>query len=138
MGKGFSWNKFTVGGNLCKDPDMRYTPGGTAVATLRVAATSSVKEKDQWKDETLFINVVLFGKSAENAAQYLTKGSSVLVEGRLRERNWESEGQKKTAMEVIANDIKYVGGKKDSNGSSSGSGSSHNAPMPEVTGLEEM
>src|SRR5208283_5171782 len=115
----------------------RYTPGGTAVATLRVAATSSVKEKDQWKDETLFINVVLFGKSAENAAQYLTKGSSVLVEGRLRERNWESEGQKKAAMEVIANDIKYVGGKKDSNGSS-GSGSSHTATVPEVTGLEEM
>ncbi len=116
------FNRIILIGNLTKDPDVRYTPGGTPVTTLSVAVNSRYKQGDEAKEEVLFIDAVVFGKQAESCGQYLNKGNPVLVEGRLRERRWEYEGQKKSKHEVIANNVRFLP-KKDTR-QSSGAGSS--------------
>ena len=105
------YNKIILIGNLTKDPELRYTPQGTPVATLRMAVTTKYRQSDEMKEETLFIDVVVFGRQAETSSQYLSKGSPVLAEGRLQERRWESEGQKRSKCEVIARDIRFLGRK---------------------------
>ncbi len=102
------FNKIILIGNLTKDPELRYTPQGTAVASFRIAVNSKIKQQGELKDETLFIGVVVFGKQAESAGQYLSKGRSVLVEGRLQERNWEKDGQKHSRMEVVASSVRFL------------------------------
>lgn len=107
------FNRVILIGNLTKDPEIRYTPGGTPVATLGLAVNSRTKSADGGtKEETLFIEAVVFGKHADNCGQYLTKGRPVLVEGRLRERRWEYEGQKKSKMEVVASNVHFLGSKQ--------------------------
>ncbi|MCX5716820.1 MAG: single-stranded DNA-binding protein [Nitrospirae bacterium] len=102
------FNKIILIGNLTKDPELRYTPQGTAVASFRIAVNSKIKQQGELKDETLFIGVVVFGKQAESAGQYLNKGRSVLVEGRLQERSWEKDGQKHSRMEVVASSVRFL------------------------------
>jgi single-strand DNA-binding protein len=102
------FNRIILIGNLTKDPDVRYTPGGTPVTTLSVAVNSRYKQGDDAKEEVLFIDAVVFGKQAESCGQYLSKGNPVLVEGRLRERKWEYEGQKKSKFEVIASNVRFM------------------------------
>ncbi|MDP3049318.1 MAG: single-stranded DNA-binding protein [Thermodesulfovibrionales bacterium] len=102
------FNKIILIGNLTKDPELRYTPQGTAVASFRIAVNSKIKQHGELKDETLFIGVVVFGKQAESAGQYLSKGRSVLVEGRLQERSWEKDGQKHSRMEVVASSVRFL------------------------------
>ncbi|MFA4830130.1 MAG: single-stranded DNA-binding protein [Thermodesulfovibrionales bacterium] len=102
------YNKVILVGNLTKDPELRYTPQGTAVASFRIAVNSKIKHQGEFKDETLFISIVVFGKQAENVGQYLSKGKSVLVEGRLQERRWESEGQQRSKFEVVANSVRFL------------------------------
>jgi single-strand DNA-binding protein len=98
-------------GNLTQDVDLRYTAGGTAVANMRIAVGSKYKSGEEWKEETLFIDVVVWGKQGENASQYLSKGRQVLVEGRLQERSWESDGQTRKKTEIVARSVKYLGNK---------------------------
>ncbi|HMK55704.1 MAG TPA: single-stranded DNA-binding protein [Dissulfurispiraceae bacterium] len=127
------FNRVILIGNLTKDPEVRYTPGGTPVATLSIAVNSKFKSGDDWKEETLFIDAVIFGKQAEACGQYLSKGRSVLVEGRLRERRWEYEGQKKSKMEIVANTVRFLS-KKDS---SPGGPTSTDVGMPdEISDVE--
>ncbi|RMG06026.1 MAG: single-stranded DNA-binding protein [Nitrospirae bacterium] len=102
------YNKVIFAGNLTRDPELRYTPQGTAVTNITLAVNSRVKQGEEFKDETLFIDIVVFGKQAENVAQYLSKGRGVIVDGRLRERRWEYEGQQKRKMEVIANTVRFL------------------------------
>ncbi len=102
------FNRIILIGNLTKDPDVRYTPGGTPVTTLSIAVNSRYKQADEAKDEVLFIDTVVFGKQAESCGQYLNKGNPVLVEGRLRERRWEYEGQKKSKVEVVASNVRFL------------------------------
>ena len=127
------FNRVILIGNLTKDPEVRYTPGGTPVATIPIAVNSKFKQGDEMKDEVLFIDTVIFGKQAEACGQYLSKGRSVLVEGRLRERRWENEGQKKSKMEVVANTVRFLS-KKESHSSDTGPGDAH-AP-DEVSDVE--
>jgi len=114
------FNRIILIGNLTKDPDVRYTPSGTPVTTLSIAVNSKFKQGDETKDEVLFIDIVVFGRQAESTGQYLNKGNPVLVEGRLRERRWEYEGQKKNKFEVVANNIKFLP-KRDQRQSGTGS-----------------
>jgi len=134
------FNKIILIGNLTKDPELRYTPQGTAVASFRIAVNSKIKQQGELKDETLFIGVVVFGKQAESAGQYLSKGKSVLVEGRLQERKWESEGQQKSRMEVVASSVRFLSKKSGSGESASGGGDTASgediAPPEETTDLE--
>ncbi|HOC52118.1 MAG TPA: single-stranded DNA-binding protein [Caldisericia bacterium] len=107
------YNKIILIGRLTKDPESKYTPSGTLVSTFRLASGRIYTDKNGEKqEETLFINVITWGgKSnlAENVSKYLKKGSLVLVEGRLRIRNYEtSDGSKKIAVEVVANTVKFL------------------------------
>jgi single-strand DNA-binding protein len=122
------FNKVILIGNLTKDPELRYTPSGTPVTTLRLAVTSKYKQSDEFKEETLFIDVVVFGRQAETCSQYLSKGRPVLAEGRLQERRWESsEGQQRSKMEIVAQNVRFLGRKEEGGGSQQG----HSGPAPE-------
>jgi single-strand DNA-binding protein len=105
------FNRVIMGGNLVADPELRYTQSGTAVSNMRIAVGSKYKSGEEWKEETLFIGVVVWGKQAESVSQYLSKGRQVLVEGRLQERSWESDGQTRKKMEIVASTVKFIGGK---------------------------
>ena len=102
------YNKIILIGNLTKDPELRYTPQGTPVASFRLAVNYRYKQADEVKQETTFIDNVVFGKQAESCSKYLNKGSSVLVEGRLQERKWESNGQQRSKFEVIAQSVRFL------------------------------
>jgi single-strand DNA-binding protein len=102
-----SYNKTIMIGNLTRDPELRYTPQGTAVTTLGLAVNSQYGEKK----EVLFIDTIVWGKQAEACSQYLVKGRQVLVDGRLQERTWETDGQKRSKMEIVANEVKFLGNK---------------------------
>jgi len=112
------YNKIILIGRLTKDPESRYTPTGTLVSTFRMASGRTYTDKNGEKqEETLFINVIAWGgrsNLAENVNKFLKKGSLVLVEGRLRVRDYEtSDGNKKLAVEVIANTIKFLSKKTE-------------------------
>jgi single-strand DNA-binding protein len=97
-------------GNLTKDPELRYTPSGTPVANLRLAINSSFKDQaGQRKEETCFITIVVWSRQAEVCNQYLKKGRSVFVEGRLISRSWEVEGKTRSVMEVRADRVQFLG-----------------------------
>ena len=110
MSGGFA--RVSLIGNLGKDPEVRFAASGTAVANMRVACTERVKDKaGNWVEQTEWVGVVCFGKTAENAGQYLAKGRQVFVEGRLQTREWaDKEGNKKWTTEVIANNVLFLGG----------------------------
>lgn len=104
-------NKVFLIGNLTRDPELRYVPSGTAVATFTVASgrtyTLASGEK---REETCFVRVVSWSRQAELCGEYLTKGSPVFVEGRLQSRSWETpDGQKRSTLEVVAQNIQFLG-----------------------------
>jgi single-strand DNA-binding protein len=106
-----SLNKVFLIGNLTRAPELRYTPSGTAVLDLRLAVNRSyTTQGGDRRDETCFLTVVVWGKQAEASAQYLDKGSPVMVEGRLQTRDWEGkDGQKRNVVEVVAERIQFLG-----------------------------
>ncbi len=104
-----SFNKVILMGNLTKDPEVRYTPSGTAVASFGLAVSRRYKQGDETKEEVCFVDVVVFGKQAETSGQYLSKGQGVIVDGRLQQRRWDSEdGQKRSKHEVVAQSIQFL------------------------------
>ncbi len=101
-------NKAFVYGNLTRDPELRSLPSGVQVTSFSVATNRVWKDKDGAKQESAeFHNIVVFGRQAETSAQYLKKGSSVLIEGRLQTRSWESEGVKKYRTEIVADRVQF-------------------------------
>ena len=106
-----SYNKVLLMGNLTKDPELRYTPQGTAVVNLRLAVNRKYRSKEQeLKEEVCFITAVVWNKQAETCNQYLHKGSSVFVEGRLQSRSWEDNaGAKRSVIEVRAERVQFMG-----------------------------
>ena len=106
-----SINKVFLMGNLTKDPELRYTPQGTAVLNLRLAVNRKYRNKNQeLKEETCFITIVVWNKQAETCNQYLHKGSSVFIEGSLQSRSWEdAAGQKRNVIEVRAERVQFMG-----------------------------
>jgi single-strand DNA-binding protein len=128
------YNKVIMIGNLTKDPELRYTPQGTPVASFRIAVGSKYKQGEGLKEETLFIDIVTFGKQAETCSQYLNKGNPVLVEGRLQERKWESDGQQKSKMEIVAQTIRFLPRRTDAQGQSRPG--TEGPPPEEITDLE--
>lgn len=100
-------NKVILFGNLNRDPELRTTPSGQPVATLGLATNRRVKKDDQWVDVPEYHTVVVWGRQAETSAQYLKKGSQVLVEGRLQTRSWEKDGQKRYTTEVVSEQVTF-------------------------------
>ncbi|MFA5287377.1 MAG: single-stranded DNA-binding protein [Candidatus Omnitrophota bacterium] len=106
-----SYNKVLLMGNLTKDPELRYTPQGTAVANLRLAVNRKYRDKNkELKEDVCFITAVVWNKQAETCNQYLHKGSAVFVEGRLASRSWEDNaGAKRNVIEVQAERVQFLG-----------------------------
>lgn len=107
-----SFNKVILVGNLTRDPELRYTAKGTAIAKLGVAVNRTwTSETGEKKEETTFVDVDVFGRTAENVGQYLRKGSPLLVEGRLRLDTWEDKqtNQKRSKLSVVAETIQFLG-----------------------------
>lgn len=111
-----SFNKVILMGNLTRDPELRYTPGGTAVAKLGLAVNRHwTAENGEKKEEVTFVDVDVFGRTAENCGQYLQKGRPLMVEGRLRLSQWEDKqsGGKRSKLGVVAETVQFLGGRQE-------------------------
>jgi single-strand DNA-binding protein len=106
-----SFNQVTLMGNLTRDPELRTTPNGASVCGFSLALNRSYKNSEgNWTEATDFIDIVAWGPLGERVAQYLTKGRPALVSGRLQSRSWEQDGNKRSKVEVVANDVTFLGG----------------------------
>ena len=117
-----SFNKVILMGNLTRDPELRYTPKGTAVAKLGLAVNRSWRNAEgQQQDETTFVDVDAFGKQAETLGQYMQKGRPILIEGRLKLDQWEDKntGQNRSKLGVILEKFSFVGGGSQNGGTTS-------------------
>ena len=115
-------NRVVLVGNLTRDPELRHTPSGTAVCSLRVAVNTRRKdETGQWVDKPNYFDVTVWGQQGENCAQYLSKGRPVAIDGRLEWREWETpEGHKRQAVDIIADAVQFLGGRDDAGGGGGG------------------
>lgn len=104
-------NKVFLLGNLTRDPELRHTAQGTSVANFSIAVNRTYKGNDgDFKKETSYFNIIVWGRIGENCAKYLTKGRPVLVEGRLQNRSYETQdGQKRTVTEIVADNVQFLG-----------------------------
>lgn len=117
-----SFNQVILMGNLTRDPELRNTPNGQSVCAFSLALNRSYKGADgNWTEATDFIDVVAWGPLGERVAQYLSKGRPCLVNGRLQSRSWEQEGQKRSKVEVVAQDVTFLGGAGGGEGGNGGS-----------------
>jgi single-strand DNA-binding protein len=126
-----SFNKVILMGNLTRDPEVRYTPSGSAVASFAIAVNRKYKQGEETKEEVSYIDIVVFGKQAENCGQYLNKGDAALIEGRLQQRRWDDKdtGAKRSKVEVAAQSVTFMPKRQSSGG---GSGQSHSEQAPEA------
>lgn len=126
-----SFNKVILVGNLTRDPQVKYTTGGTAVTEIGLAVNRRWldKQSNQWKDETTFVDVTLWGRTAEIAGEYLAKGRPVLIEGRLQLDTWDDResGQKRSKLRVVGENMTMLGGKGDGPAGGGGGGSRQSA-----------
>lgn len=106
-----SYNRVVLVGNMTRDPDLKYIPSGTAVAEIGLAVNDRVKKGDQWVDETTFVDVTLWARTAEVANEYLRKGAPVLIEGRLKLDTWEKDGAKRSKLRVVGEKMQMLGGR---------------------------
>jgi single-strand DNA-binding protein len=121
-----SFNRVILVGNLTRDPELRYIASGTAVSEIGLAVNDRVKRNEQWVDETTFVDITLWGRTAEVANEYLSKGSAVLIEGRLKYDTWEKDGQKRSKLRVVGERMQMLGGR---DGGSRGGGRTAGAPV---------
>jgi single-strand DNA-binding protein len=104
-----SLNSVILLGNLTRDPELRTTPQGTSVASFGLAVNRRYRQGEEQREEVCFVDIVCFGRQAETATEYLSKGNLALIEGRLQWRSWETpDGQKRSKHEVIANNIQFM------------------------------
>lgn len=135
-----SFNKVMVMGNLTRDPQIRFTPSKTAVAELGIAVTRKWfdKQANEKKEETTFIDVTLWGKTAELAGEYLSKGSGVFIEGRLQLDSWQDKtsGEKRQKLKVVGETMQFVGAKsgdKKAGGKPAAQQQQREEPAPDPT-----
>lgn len=116
-----SFNQVILMGNLTRDPELRQTPNGQNVCSFSLALSRAYKGADgQWQEATDYVDVVAWGPLGERVAQYLNKGSQCLVNGRLQSRSWEQDGQKRSKVEVNAQDVTFLGGRGGDGGGNGG------------------
>jgi single-strand DNA-binding protein len=127
-----SFNKVILLGNLTRDPEVRYTPNGSAVANFAIAVNRKYKQGEETREEVSYIDIVVFGKQAENCGQYLNKGDAALIEGRLQQRRWDDKetGQKRSKVEVAAQAVTFMP-KRSSASAGQGGGHAQPDPAPE-------
>jgi single-strand DNA-binding protein len=123
-----SLNQVTLMGNLTRDPELRQTPTGQNVTSFSLALNRSYKDASgEWKEVTDYIDIVCWAALAERVAQYMSKGRRCLVQGRLQSRSWEQEGQKRSKVEVLANDVTFLDSRGAGGGDSESGGGSEPA-----------
>ncbi len=105
-------NRVQLAGNLTRDPELKYLQSGTAVTNMNMAINRKYKSGEEMKEDVCFVRIVVWARRAEVCAEYLKKGSPVFVEGRLQSRSWEQDGQKRYAMDVVADNVQFLGGNK--------------------------
>src|SRR5881227_2957533 len=127
-------NRVVLVGNLTRDPELRHTPGGTPVCSLRIAVNSRRRdESGNWVDKPNYFSISVFGNQAESCAQYLSKGRPVAVDGRLDWREWESQdGGKRQSIEIIAESVQFLGS-RDGSGAVQGNGITARSDVPADT-----
>ncbi len=116
-------NRVVLVGNLTRDPEMKHLPSGTALCSLRIAVNTRRKdESGQWTDKPNYFDVSVWGNQGESCAQYLAKGSPVAIDGRLEWREWEAtDGSgKRQAVEIVADNVQFLGGRNDGDGGGGG------------------
>jgi single-strand DNA-binding protein len=112
-------NRVVLVGNLTRDPELRHTPSGTAVCSLRIAVNTRRKDgaTGEWTEKPNYFDVTVWGNQGENCAQYLAKGRPVAIDGRLEWREWEAQdGTKRQAVEVVADTVQFLGGRDATGG----------------------
>lgn len=128
-------NKVLLIGNLTRDPEVRYTPKGMAVADLGMAVSRKYRTDAGEQEEVCFVTVVVWGKQAETAGKYLKKGRPVFIEGRLKYDTWEKNGEKRSTIRVVCERMQFVGPPPGAGGGGGGGRSQPadaDAPAPEV------
>jgi single-strand DNA-binding protein len=124
-----SFNRVILVGNLTRDPELRYTPSGTPVCDIGLAVNDKRKNPNgEWVEETTFVDVTLWARTAEVASEYLGKGSQVLIEGRLKLDSWETDGQKRSKLKVVGEKLQMLGAPR---GAAGGGGGGGGRPMPD-------
>ena len=103
-------NHVTLIGRLTRDADLKYTASGYAVSKFSIAVNRSVKRGDNWETDVSFFEIVLWGKKAESLNKYLLKGKQIGVDGELRQERWQQDGQNRSKVEVVANNVQLLGG----------------------------
>ena len=149
-------NKVFLMGNLTREPELRYTPGGAAVCEFGIAINRSYTSNNQTREEVCFVDIVVWGKSGELCQRYLTKGSQALIEGRLQYDQWEDKatGRRSSRLRVVADNVQFVGAKRESgdmnaagapqgnyrsnNNAHGGNQGSYNRPMPQHNGAYQI
>ena len=129
-----SFNKVFLMGNLTRDPELRYTPKGTAVTDVGMAVNRVFNSADgQRQEETTFVEVTFWGRTAETVCKFLSKGKPLFVEGRLKFDSWEKDGQKRSKLSVNGENFQFIDSRKDSGDSpGGGGGQSSNAEAPQA------
>jgi single-strand DNA-binding protein len=107
-----SLNKVMLIGNLTRDPELKYTQGGSPYAKFGLAINRKFKQQDEWKEDVCFVDITVWGTLSENCCKYLSKGKSVFVEGRLNFGSWEKDGEKRNKLDVVASNIQFLGSKQ--------------------------
>ena len=117
-----SLNSINIMGNLTRDPEIRYTPAGKAVCNLAIANNRIYNKNGERQTEVSYFDVEVWGVVGENCAKYLSKGSGIIVEGRLRQDRWEKEGKTQSRVRIVANNIHFMPKKGDGAGGQGGGG----------------
>lgn len=133
-----SVNQVILMGNLTRDPELRQTPSGQSVVSFSLALNRAYKDQSgDWQEATDFIDVVAWGPLAERVAQYMSKGRRALVQGRLQSRSWEQDGQKRSKVEVLANDVTFLDGRGEGDASDGGAASNNSGSSASNSGKKK-
>jgi single-strand DNA-binding protein len=130
-------NRVVLTGNLTADPELRSLPSGTSVCKLRIACNTRTKVNGEWADKPNYFDVTVWGNQGENCSRFLSKGRPVAIDGRLEWREWQTpEGQKRQAVDIIADSVQFLGGRDDApaGGGQSGGGFQGRSDIPVDTG----
>lgn len=119
-------NHVILVGRLTRDSELRYTNSGLAIAKFSIAVNRRKRSGEQWEDEASFFDITYFGKAAEAVNQYLSKGKQIAVDGELRQNRWEQDGQSRSKVEVVANNVQLLSGGGGGGNASGGMNSSYN------------
>lgn len=126
-----SFNKVILMGNLTRDPELRVTPNGNSICKLGLATSRVYATRDgERREETTFVDIDAFGKQAEVISKYMRKGRPIMIEGRLKLDQWESDGQKRSKLGVILENFQFLGGRDDNDSGNSGGGDYERSSPP--------